>query len=58
METARDVAKEYIKMPVMSLHDHKFVKYTMGDKEYEVLPTTVTKTTGFYTWWKFMWMTS
>ncbi len=25
METARDVAKEYIKIPVTSLPDHKFV---------------------------------
>jgi hypothetical protein len=46
-ETARDVAKEYIEMPVTSLRNHKFVKYTIGNKEYEALPTTATKTTGF-----------
>ncbi len=46
-ETTRDVAKEYIKMPVMSLCNHKFVKYSIGDKEYEALPNTVPKTTDF-----------
>jgi hypothetical protein len=46
-ETAREVVKEYIKMPVNSLHDHKFVKCTIGDKEYEALPATATKTMGF-----------
>jgi hypothetical protein len=45
-------------MPVTSLRNHKFVKYTIGDKEYEALPNTVTKTTVFYTWWKFTLMTS
>jgi hypothetical protein len=34
-------------MPVISLHNHKFVKYTIGEKEYEALPATGTKTTGF-----------
>jgi hypothetical protein len=47
METARDVAKEYIKMPINSLHDHKFVKYTVGNKEYEALPARATKNMGF-----------
>jgi hypothetical protein len=46
-ETARDVAEEYIKMPITSLRDHKFVKYTIGNKEYEALPATATKTTSF-----------
>jgi hypothetical protein len=58
MKTARDVAKEYIEMPVTSLCHHKFVKCTIGDKEFEAFPNTVTKTTGFYTWWKFTLMTS
>jgi hypothetical protein len=48
METAGDVAKEYIKMPVTSLCNHKFVKYTIGDKEYEALPAMIaTITMGF-----------
>jgi hypothetical protein len=42
-ETARDVAEEYIKMLVTSLLDHKFVKCTIGDKEYEALLATATK---------------
>jgi hypothetical protein len=46
-ETARDVAKKYIKTPVTSLCNHKFVKYTIGDKEYEALSNTAMKTTGF-----------
>jgi hypothetical protein len=46
-ETARDIAEEYIKMTVNSLCDHKFVKYTIGDKEYETLPTTATHNTSF-----------
>ena len=46
METARDIAEEYIKMPVNSLHNHKFVKYTVGNKEYEALPATAMKNMG------------
>jgi hypothetical protein len=34
-------------MPVTLLRNHKFVKYTIGDKEYEALPNKVPKTTGF-----------
>ncbi len=46
-ETAWDVAKEFIKMPVTSLHNNKFVKYTIGNKEYKALPATAMKTRGF-----------
>ncbi len=45
METAREVPEEYIEMPVNSLCNHKFVKYT-GNNEYEALPATATKNTG------------
>ncbi len=45
-ETARDVPEEYIEMPVNSLCDHKFVKYT-GNNKYEALLATATKNTGF-----------
>jgi hypothetical protein len=34
-------------MPVNSLHDHNFSKYTVGNREYETLPATPTKNTGF-----------
>jgi hypothetical protein len=34
-------------MPVTSLRDHEFVKYTISDKQNEALPATATKTTGF-----------
>ncbi len=46
-ETARDIAKEYIKTPVNSLHDHNFLKYTVGNREYEALPAMPTKNMGF-----------
>ncbi len=46
-ETAQDAAKDYIKMAVNSLREHNFVKYTIGNKEYETLPATATHNTGF-----------
>ncbi len=46
-ETARGIAKEYIKVPATTLRKHNFVKYTIGDKEYEALPTSAMNTMGF-----------
>jgi hypothetical protein len=54
-ETARDVAEEYIKMPVSSLHDHKFVKYTnilLATRSMKRCPLQLQKLWVFYTWWK------
>jgi hypothetical protein len=46
-ETVRDIAKEYNKMPVNSLHNHMFVKNAIGNKEYEALPATAMHNTVF-----------
>jgi hypothetical protein len=37
-ETSRDVAMDYTENPINLLPPHKFVKYTIGDPEYEALP--------------------
>ena len=40
-ETARDIATDYIEMPIGSLPTHKFGHHTTGNCEYEKLPTDI-----------------
>jgi hypothetical protein len=46
-ETTRDVTTEYTDMPVGTLPHHKFNKYIIGDAEYDALPETSIRNTGF-----------
>jgi hypothetical protein len=48
-ETSRDVAMDYSKTPINSLPQHKFVKYTIGDPEYDALPESQRSNKGYDT---------
>ncbi|KAL3793071.1 hypothetical protein HJC23_003079 [Cyclotella cryptica] len=37
-ETGRDVAAQYVGMPIGTLQDHKFLEHTQGSEAYESLP--------------------
>ena len=51
-ETVRYVATKYIEMPVRSLPQHKFEKYTVGNKDYTTMPEAKTTTKGDYAEYK------
>ena len=46
-ETGRDAAAQYIKTPVGSLQNHKFLPHTNGGEEYAHLPRTNNNESGF-----------
>jgi hypothetical protein len=46
-ETARDVTTEYTDMPVGTLPQHKFEQYVINNADYNALPETSIRNTGF-----------
>jgi hypothetical protein len=46
-ETSKDVAMDYSEMPINSLPQHKFVKYTISDPEYDALPESQKSNKGY-----------
>ena len=46
-ETSRDVAMDYSETPINSLPQHKFVKYRIGDPEYDALPESQKSNKGY-----------
>ncbi len=46
-ETVRDIAMEYINTPVVSLSQHKFTKYVIGNQDFKALPESTEQSTGF-----------
>jgi hypothetical protein len=47
-KTAQDISTEYIEMPGGALPEHKFVKYTVGNKAYTDLPETAKAASFFH----------